>query len=45
MGGLDDIGLVMFGRWVVWLVLGGMFCWFKVVPGTCLVERMGIGWY
>ena len=49
MGGLDDVGLVMFGRWVFWggvgLVLDGMFCWFKVVPGTCLVESKGLGWY
>ena len=49
MVGLDDVGLVMFGRWEVWggvgLVLVGTFCWFKVVPGTCLVESKGLGWY
>ena len=45
MGGLDDVGLAMFGRLVVWggvgLVLGGKFCWFKVVTGTCLVKVRG----
>ena len=46
MGGLGGIGVVMFGRWVVWvgvgLVLGGTFCWFTVVR-TGLVESKG--WY
>ena len=49
MGGLDDVGVVMFGRWVIWggvgLVLGGTFGWFTVVPGTGLMESKGFGWY
>ena len=48
MGGLGGIGVVMFGRWVVWvgvgLVLGGTFCWFTMVR-TGLVESKGLGWY
>ena len=49
MGGLGGVGVVMFGRWVVWvalgLFLGGTFGRFTVVPGTGLVESKGLGWY
>ena len=45
MGGLSGVGVVIFGRWVVWggvgLVLGGTFGWFMVIPGTGLVESKG----
>ena len=58
-GWFECNGLVRFGRWVVWvvlgwlclvdgwfvLVLGGIFCWFTMVPGTGLVESKGLGWY
>ena len=38
-------GLVMFGRWVVWVALGWWYFWFTVVPRTGLVESKGLGWY
>ena len=46
MGGLSGVGVVIFGRSVVWggfgLVLGGTFGWFTVIPGTGLVESKGL---
>ena len=35
MGGLGGVGLI----------LGGIFGWFTVVPGTGLVESKESGWY
>ena len=29
----------------VWLILGGTFGWFTLVPGTGLVESKELGWY
>ena len=47
MGGLGGIGVVMFGRWVVWvvvgLVLGGTF--YLVYGGTDWFGGKGLGWY
>ena len=46
MGGLSGVGVVIFGRWVVWggvgLVLVVTFGCFTVIPEAGLVESKGL---